>query len=49
MQVKRKTENVNSRFFRGVTLPKKIRYQYLGPYTKFDHFLSKFKDQINMI
>ena len=47
--MKRKTENVSSRFYRGVTMPRKLRYQYLGFYTKFDHFLSKFKEQINMI
>ena len=45
----RRIENVNSRFFGGVTLPGKLRYQYLGSYTKFDHFLSKIKEQINMI
>ena len=47
--MKRRTENVNSRFFGGITLPGKLRCQYLGSYTKFDHFLSKIKEQINMI
>ena len=47
--MKRKTENENSRFYRGVTLPRKLRYQYLGSYTKIDHFLSKFKEQTRMI
>ena len=47
--MKRKTENVNSCFFGGVTLHGKLRYQYLGSYTKFDLFLSKIKEQINMI
>ena len=30
-------------------LPTILRYQYLGLYTKFDHFLSKFRDLIKMI
>ena len=47
--MKRRTENVNSRFFGGITLPGKLRCQYLGSYTKCDHFLSKIKEQINMI
>ena len=47
--MKQRTENVNSRFLGGITLPVKLRYQYLGSYTKFDHFLPKIKEEINMI
>ena len=49
--LKRKTNDTKCKLtlFCWEILTTKRRYQYLGLYTKFDHFLSKFKDQIKMI
>ena len=49
--LKRKTNDTKCKLtlFCWEILPTKRRYQYLGLYTKFDHFLSKFKEQIKMI
>ena len=52
IQIKNETSDnkkLNSRVFLWKILFQKHRYKDLGLYTKFDHFLSKFKEQIKMI